>query len=463
MKCDGSFTLRTCCAAVLFCWTVGSGGLARADLMGGFVAPPPAPLFVPLGGAAVFGPPFTSPLSTTLTTSPLPGPGIPLPPPTPATPALEVLFLTDTTGSMSLLGNGGIDQFKSAISGGGGLLTAIEGLFPGVGFTWAVADYHDVIGASPYPGPQYAIQASFGTALSAQAAIAAYDPSPSITTGGGLPGQEPEQQFSSLVELTSVWETLLGGSGLGVAERMIVWTGDSPANEGVIIYPGPVTGVYPTTFSTFSALREQSIAVYGLNMGPAMGGIDTPGSLAIPQASQIAEATGGIVYHGQSGAGGPAMATDIISAVTSALTTMNNITVRVDPSTLGLWDVTSIERTTAFPFDPFYPFNFTYTGLAPAGDPSNPFGFPRPWGTDPPLGYADTWGFTVIAPSVPDTQVVTFEMRVDGVLIGTTDVTLTNLPEPSTLVLGIFGLVPLVYCGWRRRAKRPCATPSATG
>jgi len=428
--------------------------VARADIIGGFTGPAPTPIFVTPGGALVVGPPMgPGPLATTITTSPAPGPGIPLPPPTPAAPAVDVLFLTDTTGSMSLLGNGGIDQFQSAISSGGGLLTSIEAAFPSIDFRWAVADYHDVIGADPYVAPQYAVQAGFGTAAAAQAAVAGYSPSPDITTGGGLPGQEPEQQYSSLVGLTGLWDSALGGRALGAAERIIIWTGDSAANEGTIIYPGPVVGAYPTTYTTFSTLREQSIAVYGLNMGPATGGIDTPGSLGFPQASKIAEATGGIVHHGQAGTGGLAMALDISDSITNAITEMNNITVRVDPSTVGLWGVTDVERTTLFPGDPFYPFNFTYPALLPAGDPSNPFGFPRPWGSDAPFGYADTWGFTVMAPAIPDTTVVTFEVRVDGVLIDTIDVTLTNVPEPSAFALGAMGLFGVAFIGWRRRQR----------
>src|SRR5690606_31487165 len=134
-------------------------------------------------------------------------------------------------------------------SSGGGLLTSIESAFPGIDFRWAVADYHDVIGADAYVAPQYAVQAGFGTAAAAQAAVAGYSPSPDITTGGGLPGQEPEQQYSSLVGLTGLWDSALGGRALGDAERIIVWTGDSAANEGSIIYPGPVVGTYPTTYT----------------------------------------------------------------------------------------------------------------------------------------------------------------------------------------------------------------------
>ncbi len=445
--------------------------MASATITGSFTAAPPA-YFVPSGGTAFFGQPVAAPgfpgggLATSITTTPVPtGPGeIPLPPPPSGAPEVEVLFLTDTTGSMGSVGNGALAAFQSAVAFGGGVMTSYETANPGTSFSWAVADYHDFIGTDFYAPVPYVVGSAFGTAASAEAAIAAYG-DPFITVGGGLPGQEPEQQFSSLVELAEGWETVLGGSPQGDAERIIIWTGDSAANEGVIDYdpPGPAGNfTYPVLFNVTAALRDQGISVWGMNVGPATGGIDIAGGLGLNQASEIVEATGGMLTNSVGALAASTFGGEISGALDTAIDVMNNIVVRVDPTTLGAWSVNYFERNTNYPLDPMYPFNFTYAPtLAPVyppfgTDPTKPWGFPTTWGSlGVPPSFLDNWGLEITAPAFPDSQLATFELRVDGVLITTTDILLTNepVPEPSTFALGILSLMSLGFIGYRRRRR----------
>jgi hypothetical protein len=144
---------------------------------------------------------------------------------------------------------------------------------------------------------------------------------------------------------------------------------------------------------------------------------------------------------------------------------MDNITMHVDPTTLGPWDVEFFERTTRAPFSPAYPFIFDYgppTFAVPFGlSPGHLFGFPAAWSAITPASFLDTFLVRVESPLFPDTRLVTFELRVDGVLVDTIEVTLTNelsneangTPEPSTFALSLLGLFALGYR--RRRRNRP--------
>ncbi len=457
---------------VAFAVVVAFPQMAFATITGSFTTAPPA-YFVPPGGTTFFGQPAAAPgspgggLATSITTTAAPtGAGeVPLPPPPSGAPEVEVLFLTDTTGSMGSAGNGGLAKFQSAVAFGGGVMTSYEAANPGTSFSWAVADYHDFIGDTPYVPVPYVVGSVFGTAAAAEAAIAAYG-DPFILIGGGLPGQEPEQQFSSLVELADGWETVLGGSPQGDAERIIIWTGDSAANEGEIDYdpPGPVGNfTYPTLFNTTATLRDEGISVWGMNVGPATGGIDIDpaGGLALNQATEIVEGTGGMLTNSVAGLAASVFGGEISGALDTAIDEMNNIVVRVDPTTLGAWSVNYFERNTNFPLDPVYPFNFTYAPTfaplpvyPPFGtDPTKPWGFPATWGVlGVPPSFLDYWGLEITAPAFPDSQLATFELRVDGVLISTADILLTNnvVPEPSTFALGVLSLMSL---GMRRRRR----------
>lgn len=121
---------------------------------------------------------------------------------------------------------------------------------------------------------------------------------------------------------------------------------------------------------------------------------------------------------------------------------------RWDPADLGPWDIGFIERTTLFPTFG-YEFDFTYPTLPPFGsNPANVTGFPAAWGADGPSSFLDTWGLGLFAPTFPDMRNVTFELRVDGVLLDTIEVMLTNksfvIPEPAAFGAVVLGALAML-------------------
>ena len=479
---SASLAWPRCCRSLyclLLCSCVGiwSGGAAWATVTGSFTGGVVSVSMSP-GSAAFIGLPvvpggaFSTSVSTTLEggVPPVPAPDAPpIPPEVAGSRRVEVLFLTDTTGSMNAdPGTGGLADFQAAIAAGGGLLADIESSASSaftpdpIAVRWAVAQYKDVVGSNSFP-TGWTIDAPFGTAATASATIAAYT-DPPITDGGGL---DPfEAGYAALSDLAALWSTApgsggLGGAAIGDAERLIIWTGDGGSHEGVVVFDSPsLTFTYPTTFQTLTDLREQSIAVYAMNIAAAEGGLDETGSLGLFQATTVTAATGGTLTNFAFGQTPASLAAAIKTAIIgpdgpippggsdAALLEMNNITLRVDPTTLGPWVISFVERQTLFP-SPLYEFDFSYPSIPPP-----PGAFPMPWGTDGPMDFLDSWGFEVISPVAPDSRFVTFELRVDGVLLATAPVFLTNeavIPEPATLLLPLAALAGLLPVVRRRR------------
>lgn len=213
-----------------------------------------------------------------------------------------MLFLIDTTGSMITGGESSkLTAVQSAITPAflAGIEAAATGAFAPdtISISWAAAEYKDVVGTGSFP-TGWDISAPFGAAGAAATAIGGYG---GLITDGG--GTDPfEANYTALVEAAGLWDTPsggggLGGTGLGSAERIVVWIGDGGAHEALFDHEpagdGPEDFAYPTTFQALSALREQSVAVYGINLGASGGAIDSIGSISLPQATTIAGATGG--------------------------------------------------------------------------------------------------------------------------------------------------------------------------
>jgi hypothetical protein len=171
-----------------------------------------------------------------------------------------------------------------------------------------------------------------------------------------------------------------------------------------------------------------------------LGGTATPAAIALAISTAI---------NGTGAPGPPA-------GDGAALLEMNNVTIRFDPADLGLWTLGLIERQTLFgPLGA--EFNFSYPTIPPLVPDPPPYQFPAPWGGDGAFDFLDAWGFSVISPLEPDTRFVTFELRVDGVLLDTIEVLLTNersnlgVPEPGAAILLALGC--LGFCCRRRRLR----------
>jgi hypothetical protein len=346
----------------------------------------------------------------------------------------DVVFLTDTTGSMvselTLLQGALLPTALGGVTVGG-VITDAEAANPTVDFRWAVADYRDFVGALSYgdggPPPDGIsvgddLSPSVTDVADANAAIAAWSIT-DITQGGAF--DLDEQQYSALSNLTAGWDTTHAGRARGSTERIIIWTGDGAAHEGIdeIMGDGAPSGVFfdysATTFSLFNALRAEGISVFALNGGGPMAGIDSLGSVGLFQASTIVEATGGELVNSITGLGPIGLHDTILAMIDTGLTDLDNIVVALaDGEDLGPWAVT-VEK------DPLP----TVFGPLPSGVP------PPPW---PPGTMAmEDYLLETFYLGGPegDIRTVLFELRLDGVVVDTIEVTLTTfIPEPASLM-----------------------------
>lgn len=194
--------------------------------------------------------------------------------------AVDVLFLTDTTGSM---GNY-INTIKAVFSP---LANTVTELLPQVSFLWAAANYKDF-----EDGPEYAsgvvINSKFTSNIGAvQSAIGVW------SAGGG--GDQPEQNLAALLRVAQHWADADVLAGREDAQRMIIWGGDVPGWEN-----GSKGKPHPTLMATIQALVEARIKVFAINnqsegsgldgICPRLSGIAVSG---LQQASTIINATGG--------------------------------------------------------------------------------------------------------------------------------------------------------------------------
>lgn len=351
----------------------------------------------------------------------------------------DIVFLTDTTGSMiselALLQDA---LLPGGTTGGGGVIADAEAANLAVDFRWGVADYRDFVGAFSYGPPPDGI--SVGDDLSpsgtdvadANAAIAAWSIT-DITQGGAF--DLAEQQYSALSNLTAGWDTTHAGRARGSTERIIIWTGDGAAHEGIdeIMGDGAPSGVFfdysATTFSLFNALREEGISVFALNGGGPAAGIDSPGSLGLLQASTLVEATGGELVNSITGLSAIGLHDTILAMIDTGLTDLNNIVVALaDGEDLGPWAVT-VEK------DPLP----TVFGPPPTGVP------PPPWSPGTMAMEDYLLEAFYLGGLEGDTRTVLFEMRLDGVVVDTVEVTLTTvIPEPTSVLLFAFGTLYLL-------------------
>jgi hypothetical protein len=188
------------------------------------------------------------------------------------TAPLDVMFLTDTTGSMS----GAINNIRTGFS-------TIAGDLAGVATNpaFAAGEYKDVGDVFTYR-----LNQDITTSVPAvQGAIAAWSAS-----GGG---DTPEANLFGLQQAATTTSWRAG------SQRFLVWAGDAPGHD-------PSNGV--TQAGAIAALNAAGITVFSVsaNSGP---GINSTG-----QATAISNATSGAFL-------GTFNASDVADAITDALTT----------------------------------------------------------------------------------------------------------------------------------------------
>jgi len=235
----------------------------------------------------------------------------------------DVLFLTDTTGSMG----GYIAGIRSAFSG---ILDAIDVSLPGLDIEYAVADYRNYTDGGNYTAYGVNLRRSFTADTTS-----VHDAINGLSAGGGADG--PESQLKAMVNLANNWLTSSGPLGFGgraAAQKIVIWAGDWPghiAGDEPCSSGTPPAGYYPTLAGTISALNAQGLLVFGLNTYGSGSGINTPygGSCspgpAVQQQDAITLATGGMSFYNV-GSGGPSIEDAIVASITGGVEILSNIT-----------------------------------------------------------------------------------------------------------------------------------------
>jgi hypothetical protein len=311
---------------------------------------------------------------------------------TPTTATLDVLFMVDTTGSMSRL----IADAKVAASD---ILTELSG-FGDVAF--AVAAYDD-FPISPYGDASsgdleyYELQDMTSNITAVQNAIN------SLTTHFG--GDTPESQLYALNEASAEinWRD--------ASTRVTVWFGDQPGHDADLepAYAA-ATGSSVGINDAIDSLVAEGIIVHAIDLN----NLDETG-----QATEITTATGGTYSFGYD----DGLTKTIVDAVEATFATYDSVELSVigdhagvdveiiPESYIGSYD-RSVERT--------FGFDVTFTGTAPG-----------------------TYDFEIVATTDGNVFVAS---ESDSITVTGP----TSVPEPATFFMLGSGLIGLV-CGRRKK------------
>lgn len=320
---------------------------------------------------------------------------------TPTGALVDVLFLTDTTGSMGA----SIAAVKSQF---GTIITDLAALG---NVAFGTAQYKDVgdglSGAGSVQGAYKLDQNITTTTALVQTALNAY------SAGGG--GDLPEANLFAL-------DQAAGAGWRAGSARFIVWTGDVAGHDKLFGVDKAIA---------LAALNAANIHVIGISQ-PSGTGLDVAsagsqtGGAGFP--SDIANGSGGQATSITSGTGGQffasATATQIEAIVKAAITTSFNtyskvcidstgapagVLVTHDACIMGAFD-RSIDRT--------FNFSTTFKGIS-----------------------AGTYDFSILG-------------TVDGATVGTEldHIVVTGVPEPETYAMMLAGLGLLGFMARRRRA-----------
>jgi uncharacterized repeat protein (TIGR01451 family) len=208
----------------------------------------------------------------------------------------DVLFLVDSTGSMD-----GLINFQAAFND---IITAIETDSCPETIMYAVSDHRNYTDGENYSA--YGVNLVQPFTSSVQDVRSAID---GLTAGGGV--DLPESQLKAMVSIADNWLTSsgdLGFNGRPGAQRILIWAGDAPghiATDESGSSGSPPTGYYPTLDAVIDALTAQGITVFALNSLDNTHGLNEPydgiSNQAPPerqQASEITDATGGMLFNG---------------------------------------------------------------------------------------------------------------------------------------------------------------------
>jgi len=270
----------------------------------------------------------------------------------------DVLFLTDTTGSMG----GYIAGIRTAF---GGVLTAIDTKLPSWDINYGVADYRNYTDGGKYTAYGVNLRQAFtsDTAV-AQAAINTYSAS------GGA--DYPESQLKAMENIAGNWQTDsgdLGFDGRADAQKIIIWAGDNPGHvEGDVGASGsPPADYYPTLADTIAGLNAQGIKVFGLNTAADNSGLDLLYAGAHQQ-DAITTATGGQSFYSV-GSGGSSIEDAIVASIVPGVETLTNITLSLQTDdgdfVVSPWSQTLIGSWTSS--DSPVSGSFSFDATAPGG------------------------------------------------------------------------------------------------
>lgn len=217
------------------------------------------------------------------------------------TPAADVLFLIDTTGSMYSF----ITNMRTALSG---ILTAIEARLPGMDIQYAVADYRNYRDGGNYTTYGVNLRQPFtSSATLVQTAIN------SLSASGGW--DWPESQLKAMTTIAANWLTPtgpVGFNGRAVSQKLILWAGDAPGHYYGEGGDGPAN-YYPSLAGTVAALNAAGIQVIGLDTWGAGDGIDLSYG-GQHQETYIATQTGGTALYSV-GRGGPSVEDAVVNSI----------------------------------------------------------------------------------------------------------------------------------------------------
>lgn len=304
----------------------------------------------------------------------------------------DVLFLTDTTGSMG----GYISGIRDAF---GDILSTIAAELPGADIRYSVADYKDYRDGGNYAGNGVNLRQAFTsdtaavqTVIDGMYAVGGYD--------------LPESQLKALVNSAGNWLNPsgdLGFNGRSDAQKIIIWAGDAEGHYFGVGGDGPPE-YYPSLAETLEALNARGIVTFGLNVMKAAGaGIDTNAGGA-NQATYLATGTGGNLVNDLGVSSGEIEAA-IVDAVMVSMETLTNITLVLES------EGQSIART-------------EIGSWTPADE-----------------DVCGNFSFDITSPAEPG--VVDFDLVLlgNGAELDRVTIHLTTIPEPATLLLlGLGGL-----------------------
>ena len=254
---------------------------------------------------------------------------------TPTTAQGDILFLSDTTGSMG----GVITAVKTNASA---ILTNLSGLG---NMQFGSGEYKDFPtspwgGASDYP---YKLNSAIGTAANAQTGITAWS-----ATGGN---DTPESNLHALQQAA--------GSGTGWrdgSKKFVLWFGDAPGHDptgspSTVGYPGP------TEATATATLTSAGITVLGFNAG----NLDAYG-----QATRITAATlGSLTTLGSTDP--DAVSDAIIAAIGESFLTYTSVSLDTSEVPAGVGVTVSLPYIGEYDrsIDRIFEFDVTFTDLEP--------------------------------------------------------------------------------------------------